>query len=112
MYDIQRTLNRTVLIKVFLRQNFKLFSVGTKTRERRIVRDSVRPHGQCPSDLKETSVCLADACFTFNFVNFAGKMECVRSDGIIVQGSFAKSLVTKLIELKPFRPIRYYLVTD
>jgi hypothetical protein len=77
----------------FLELIFKIFfiPVGTKTRDRRIVRDSVRPHGQCPSDLKETSVCIADVCFTFNFVNIAGKMECVRSDGIIVQGKVVDS---------------------
>ena len=62
------------------------FSVGTRSRDRRIVRDSVRPHGQCLSDLKETANCIAEACFTFNFVNIAGKMECSRSDGVIVQG--------------------------
>ncbi len=61
-------------------------SVGTKTRERRIIRDSVRPHGHCPPDLKETSVCLAESCHTFNFVNINGNLECVRSDGVVVQG--------------------------
>lgn len=62
------------------------FAVGTKTRERRVIRDSVRPHGHCPSELKETSVCVAESCHTFNFFNINGKLECVRSDGVVVQG--------------------------
>jgi hypothetical protein len=56
----------------------------------------VRPHGQCPPDLKEAWPCLAEPCHTYNFVTVGGKLECIRSDGIVVHGEQQNTRVSVL----------------
>ena len=62
------------------------FLVGTRYRERSVVREAVKPHGLCLSELTETAACLAPACHTFTSIYVDGRPKCARSDGLIVQG--------------------------
>ena len=66
-------------------------SVGTKHRFRHILRDSLKPQGQCYSKLNESVSCYADACFTYTHKtlhdkNGYRKLQCIRLDGLIVEG--------------------------
>ena len=66
-------------------------SVGTKHRFRHILRDSLKPQGQCYSKLNESVSCYADACFTYTHQtlhdkNGYRKLQCIRLDGLIVEG--------------------------
>ena len=67
-------------------------SVGVRTRSRNLLREAVRPHGQCLSDLKQSEACVLQACFTFSSSSIvaseapSGSVKCIRSDGLIVEG--------------------------
>lgn len=60
-------------------------TIGTRHRERSVVREAVRPHGQCLSELKESQPCVPETCFTYTASIVDGRVECVRSDGLIVK---------------------------
>ena len=82
--------------KRFLMLDF--FSVGVRTRSRNLLREAVRPHGQCLSDLKQSEACNLQACYTYtsssvtpmasDAVEDSGddSVKCIRSDGLIVEG--------------------------
>ena len=73
-------------------------SVGTKHRFRHILRDSLKPQGQCYSKLNESVSCYADACFTYTHQtlhdkNGYRKLQCIRLDGLIVEGELCVTCV-------------------
>merc|ERR1719273_2542789 len=60
-----------------------LRTVGIRTRSRRIVRQAVRPHGQCLSELVERQPCSLSPCYSYSASIIDDKVECIRSDGLI-----------------------------
>lgn len=83
--------------KRFLMLDF--FSVGVRTRSRNLLREAVRPHGQCLSDLKQSEACNLQACYTYTSSSVTpmaseavedssadDSVKCIRSDGLIVEG--------------------------
>ena len=75
------------------------FSVGIKHRFRHILRDPLKPQGQCYSKLNESISCYADACFTYtqrtlHDKNGFRKIQCIRLDGTVVEG---KSCCTTML---------------
>ena len=77
---------------------FFTFSVGTKHRFRHILREPLKPQGQCYSKLNESISCYADACYTYTHrvldhdENGFRQVQCVRSDGLVVEGKNVYSL--------------------
>ena len=79
------------------------FSVGIKHRFRHILRDPLKPQGQCYSKLNESISCYADACFTYtqrtlHDKNGFRKIQCIRLDGTVVEG---KSFVYNTLLVLP-----------
>jgi hypothetical protein len=68
-----------------------ILTVGIKHRFRHILREPLKPQGQCYSRLNESISCYADACYTYTqkvFHDETGfrKIHCIRLDGLIVEG--------------------------
>ena len=66
---------------------FICFTVGARIRSRRVVRQAVRPHGQCLSELVQRQPCSLSPCYTYSasIIDGSDKVECIRSDGLIVE---------------------------
>lgn len=63
------------------------FSIGgVSTRSRSVIRQAVKPHGQCLSDLVERRSCSLDPCYSFSASVVDDKVVCIRSDGLLVEG--------------------------
>ena len=64
---------------------FSEISVGARTRSRSVMRQAVRPHGQCLSELVQRQPCSLSPCYTYSASIIKDKVECIRSDGLIVE---------------------------
>ena len=45
----------------------------------------MRPHGQCLSELVERQPCSLSPCYSYSASIIDDKVECIRSDGLIVE---------------------------
>merc|ERR1712051_948507 len=60
-------------------------TLGARTRSRSVMRQAVRPHGQCLSELVERQPCSLSPCYSYSASIIDDKVECIRSDGLIVE---------------------------
>ena len=107
-------------LRTFKRFLILVLTVGVRTRSRNLLREAVRPHGQCLSDLKQSEACNLQACYTYTSSSVTpmaseavedsddDSVKCIRSDGLIVEGK-NESCFHKILAEHGFSIIMYVI---